>query len=90
MAPDSQLVVMARLHGEGIMKWCESGTYEASYAKDAKNGVWKIQRLEYRVVSKTDYRPGKSHAGPISVPQFTKAYPEDPAGPDRLISPKQM
>ena len=34
MAADSTLVKMARLHGEGIMKWCESGIYEISYAKD--------------------------------------------------------
>jgi hypothetical protein len=89
MDPDSQLVKMARLHGEGIMKWCEGGIYEASYAKDTKNGGWKIKRLEYRVMSKTDYRPGRSHASPISVPLFAKTYPEDPAGPDRLITPAQ-
>jgi hypothetical protein len=90
LAPDSQLVKMARLHGEGIMKWCESGIYEASYAKDIKNGSWKIKRLEYRVLSSTDYRPGRRHAGPISVSLFAKTYPEDPAGPDRLIAPAQM
>jgi hypothetical protein len=85
MAPDSQLVQMARLQGGGIMKWCEAGTYEISYAKDIKDGGWKIKRLEYRVSSKTDYRPGRSYARPISVPLFAKTYPEDPSGPDRLI-----
>ncbi len=84
--PDSQLVRMARLHGEGILKWCEGGTYEISYAKDMENGSWKIKRLEYRVLSQTDYKPGKSYAGPISVPLFTKTYPENPAGPDKLIT----
>jgi hypothetical protein len=84
MAPDSQLVNMARLHGEGIIKWCEGGIYEASYTKDIKDGGWEIKRLEYRVLSKTDYRPGKPYARPISVPLFAKTYPEDPAGPDRL------
>jgi hypothetical protein len=84
---NTSLVAMARLHGEGIMKWCESGIYEISYAKDVKNGSWKINRLEYRVLSTTDYRPGRSYARPISVPLFTKTYPEDPAGPDRLITP---
>jgi hypothetical protein len=87
MASDSQLVQMARLQGEGIMKWCEGGLYEISYVKDIKNGSWKIQRLEYRVLSKTDYRPGRSYAKSISVPLFAKSYPEDPAGPDRLIGP---
>jgi hypothetical protein len=85
--PDSQLVQLARLHGEGIMKWCESGVYEISYVKDIKDGIWKIQRLEHRVLSQTDYRPGRAYANPISVPQFAKTYPADPAGPDRLITP---
>jgi carotenoid cleavage dioxygenase len=89
MAPDSQLVQMARLHGEGIMKWCESGICEVSYAKDTTNGSWMMQRLEYRVLLKTDYRPGRSHARPISVPLFSQTYPKNPAGPDRLIPQKQ-
>jgi hypothetical protein len=86
MVPDSQLVRMARLQGQGIMKWWEGGVYEVSYVKDMKDGTWKIERLEHRVSSKADYRPGKSCAGPISVPLFSKKYPEDPAGPDRLIT----
>jgi hypothetical protein len=83
---DSQLVKMARLHGEGIMKWWEGGIYQVSYMKDTKTGSWKIKRLEHRVSSKADYRPGRSYARPISVPLFSKVYPEDPAGPDRLIT----
>lgn len=81
---DSQLVKMARLQGEGIMKWWEGGTYEVSYVRDIKNGVWKIKRLEYRILSRADYRPGKFRARPISVPLFSRVYPEDPAGPDLL------
>jgi hypothetical protein len=50
-----------------------------------KYGNWKIKRLEYRVLSKAYYRPGRSYARQISVPPFSKVYPEDPAGPDRLI-----
>jgi hypothetical protein len=84
IVPESQLVKMARLHGEGIMKWWEGGTYEVSYVKDTGDGCWKIRKLEYRVLSSADYRPGKSHAEPISVPLFSKVYPEDPAGPDLL------
>ncbi len=87
MAPDSQLVQMARLQGEGIMKWCESGIYEISYVKDERNGGWKIKRLACRALSKTDYRPGKAYAQPISVPLFARTYPRDPAGPDRIIAP---
>ena len=80
---------MARLHGEGIMKWWEGGIYEVSYLKDMKDGGWKIKRLEYRVLSKADYRPGKSCARPISVPLFSKVYPADPAGPDSLTDNDQ-
>ena len=86
MHTDSTLVRMARLQGEGIMKWWEGGTYEVSYVKDKKDSNWKIKRLEYRVLSKADYRPGRSYTRPISVPPFSKVYPEDLAGPDRLIT----
>lgn len=86
MASDWQLFKMARLHGQGIKKWWEGGVYDVSYEKDMKDRAWKIERLEHRVLSKADYRPGKSYARPISVPLFSKRYPEDPVGPDRLIT----
>jgi hypothetical protein len=82
---DSQLVKMARLHGEGIMKWWEGGIHEVSYVKDIKDEAWKIKRIEYRVLSKADYRAGRSYAKPIDVPAFSKTYPADPTGPDKLI-----
>jgi hypothetical protein len=85
MPLDSQLVIMARLQGGGISKWCESGIYEISYVKDIKDGSWKIAKLEHRVLSSTDYRPGRAYANPISVLQFANTYPENPSGPDRLI-----
>jgi hypothetical protein len=90
MISDSQLVNMARLQGQGIIKWWEGGVYEVSYVKDIKDGSWKIKRLEHCVMSKADYRPGKSYARAISVPLFSKRYPEDPAGPDRLIRATQQ
>ena len=65
---NSQLVQMARLHGEGIMKWWEGGTYEVSYAKSIGDGGWKIKRLEYKVLASADYRPGKSHADRFPSP----------------------
>jgi uncharacterized protein (TIGR02246 family) len=86
MPTNSSLVQMARLHGEGILKWCESGSYEISYTRCRKEGSWKIAKLEYRVSSKTDYRPGRAYANPISVPPFERTYPADATGPDRLIS----
>ena len=86
MRSNSSLVQMARLQGEGIVKWCESGIYEVSYAKCRKDGSWMIAKLEYRVSSKTDYRPGRAYANPVSIPQFDKTYPADSTGPDSLIS----
>jgi hypothetical protein len=81
---DSQLVKMARLQGQGIMKWWEGGIQKVSYVKEG--GSWKIRRLEYRVTAKANYAPGRSYARPINVPAFSKTYPADPAGPDRLIT----
>ena len=85
--PYSSLDEMARRMGGGIIKWWEGGTCDISYVKDIKNGNWKIKKLEYLVQAKTNYRPGRSYARPFSVPLFSKTYPEDPAGPDKLIRP---
>jgi hypothetical protein len=84
MISDSQLVEMARLQGQGIIKWWEGGTQEVSYVKEGDS--WKIKRLEYRVIAKANYTPGRSYAKPIDVPPFSKTYPADPTGPDKLIT----
>ena len=83
MTGDSSLVDMARLQGEGIVKWWEGGTCAASYVKVGKS--WKIRRLEYRAASKADYRPGRAYARPIDVQAFKSVFPGNPAGPDRLV-----
>jgi len=83
MARNSSLVEMARLQGEGIVHWWESGIHEVSYVKE--DNTWKIRKLEYRATSKADYKPGRSYAKPISVPLFSKAFPGNPTGPDKLI-----
>ena len=77
---------MARLQGQGILQWWEGGAHEVSYVKE--RGVWKIRRLEYRITSKADYKPGRPYSKPISVPQFSEAYPKNPNGPDKLITAK--
>ena len=82
---DSVLFKMARLQGGGTMKWWERGTYKLSYIRDTKDGSWKIKKLEFQTLSKADYKPGHSSAKPIEFPLFSKTYPEDPAGPDRLV-----
>ena len=83
MTGDSSLVRMARLQGEGIVKWWEGGTCEVSYVK--VGGAWKISRLEYHATSKADYKPGRTHATPIDVPAFSSVFPVNPTGPDRLV-----
>jgi hypothetical protein len=80
---ESSLVAMARLLGEGIYKWWEGGIQEVRYVKEGTN--WKIKRIEYRVESKADYRPGRSYARSIEVPAFTKTFPSDPTGPDIIL-----
>jgi hypothetical protein len=84
MTGDSSLVEMARLQGEGIVSWWESGIHEASYVK--KDNTWQIRKLVYRVTSKADYKPNRLYAKPISVPLFSKAFPENPTGPDKLLA----
>jgi SnoaL-like domain len=83
MTGDSSLVEMARLQGEGIIKWWEGGTCQVSYVK--VDDAWKISRLEYRVISKADYKPGRTYANPIDVPAFSSVFPVNPTGPDRLV-----
>jgi hypothetical protein len=84
MKGDSSLVEMARLQGEGVLQWWEGGIHEVSYVKEGD--AWKIKRLEYRVISKANYKPWPSFAKPISVPNFSVTYPENPNGPDKLIT----
>ena len=79
---DSQLIQMARLQGEGIVKWWEGGICEVSYVKE--RDIWKIRRLEYRVTGQAQYTPGWSYSKPIVVPAFSNTYPENPTGPDKL------
>ena len=58
---ESSLASMARLHGEGVRTWWEGGIYDVSYAKVA-DGEWKIRRLEYKTLSRADYRAGRTYA----------------------------
>jgi hypothetical protein len=83
MTGDSSLVAMARLQGEGIVKWWEGGICEMSCVKDGES--WRIRKIEYRAASKADYRPGRTCAKPIDVPAFSIVFPKNPMGPDRLV-----
>lgn len=74
MISDNVLVKMARLHGGGINKWCETGVCELSLTRKSKVDAWMIKRLEYRTES-----------GSATAPPFTKIFPDDPEGPDALV-----
>jgi hypothetical protein len=83
MIGESSLLEMARLQGEGLVQWWESGIHEVSYVK--KSGTWEIRKLEYRVTSKADYKPGRAYAKPIEVAAFSSVFPKNSTGPDRLV-----
>ena len=78
------LMEMARLQGQGTAQWWEGGVYENAYLRNG--GAWKIWRLDYRPVWQPDYALGWSQARPADLAPFSKAYPDDPAGPDALIA----
>jgi hypothetical protein len=82
---DSPMMEMARLQGQGILQWWEGGVYENSYVRDGS--IWKIKRLDYRAIWQADYALGWAYAKPGYIPPFSKTFPEDPVGPDRLIAP---
>lgn len=85
IASKSSLMEMARLQGQGVMQWWEGGIYDNSYVKEGD--IWKIKRLDYRAMWQADYALGWSYAIPGCIPPFSKTYPEDPTGPDKLIPP---
>jgi len=64
----------------------EAGIYENEYVKE--NGVWKIQLLNYNMLWQANYEEGWAHSG-VHLPTFTKTHPEDPHGPDELVSSVQ-
>jgi hypothetical protein len=64
---ETSLAGMARLHGEGVRTWWEGGVYAVSYVKDLAEDRWKLERLEYRTLSRADYRAGRSYARPMDT-----------------------
>jgi hypothetical protein len=87
LGPESTLVQMARLQGQGIVHWWESGICKSSYVR--VGDVWKIRKIEYRTMLQASQALGWAYARPISVPLFSKTFPENPAGPDTLITPEE-
>jgi len=65
-------------------QWWEGGLYENTYV--AQDGVWKIQVLFYRPFWHADFQTGWAHTPPDYVPNSSVTYPEDPDGPDELLT----
>jgi hypothetical protein len=72
--------------GEGLPRqWWEGGIYENQYVND--DGVWKIKVLNYSPQWHADFDKGWAYTSPDYVQMFKQTYPDDPAGPDELITP---
>ncbi len=82
---DSPMMEMARQQGQGTLQWWEGGIYENSYVRDGN--IWKIKGLDYRAIWQADYALGWAYSKPGYIRPFSKTYPEDPAGPDKLTAP---
>jgi SnoaL-like domain len=86
------LAEMARQQGQGMVCWWEGGEFENTYLREA--GVWKIQRLVYsatasglaRVHAMAQAIAGRGGQRPRGMTAFSKVYPQEPRGPDALIS----
>jgi hypothetical protein len=69
-------------------QWWEGGLYENTYTKE--DGVWKILVLDYRPQWHADFESGWAHTRPEYVPFYSTTFPQDPVGPDELITPKPV
>jgi hypothetical protein len=65
-------------------QWWEGGIYENEYVKE--DGVWKIKVLDYRGLWHADFDTGWAHTPPNLYPFYSTTFPEDPLGPDALIT----
>ncbi len=74
--------------GQTPTQWWEGGIYENEYVRE--NGVWKIKVLNYNPLWHADYAKGWSYTKPNYVPAFSKTYPEDPRGPDKLMDKRVL
>jgi hypothetical protein len=65
-------------------QWWEGGLYENTYVRD--DGVWKIKVLFYRPFWHADFGKGWAHTPPDYVPNSAVTFPDDPHGPDELLT----
>ncbi len=61
----------------------EGGIYENEYVRE--DGVWKIRLLNYNMLWQATYKEGWTHSA-VHLGALTKTFPEDPNGPDELVS----
>lgn len=64
---ENSLASMARLQGEGVKTWWEGGVYDVRYVRDVVDAPWRMARLEYRTLSRADFRAGRSYATALTV-----------------------
>ena len=65
-------------------QWWEGGIYENVYKK--VDGVWRIHVLNYNPQWHADFETGWANTRPQYVPFFSTTFPEDPTGPDELVT----
>lgn len=70
-------------------QWWEGGIYENEFSRKSVNDPWQIQVLDYHPIWHADFDSGWGHTKPNYVPQLSVCYPEDPAGPDALLSDEE-
>jgi len=66
--------------------WWEGGIYENDYVRE--NGVWKIKVLRYYPFWHGSFMEGWAKTPIDFVPMARTLYPQDPLGPDELITPQ--
>ncbi len=65
-------------------QWWEGGIYENTYKK--VDGVWRMHVLNYMPIWHADFESGWANTPHEYVPFPKVTYPEDPTGPDELIT----
>jgi hypothetical protein len=66
-------------------QWWEGGIYENTYAK-GDDGIWRIRILSYHVAYQGNYEDGWAHWKRVVRAEGARTYPDDPSGPDELVS----
>jgi hypothetical protein len=85
-------VSQEKTHPRGVTQWWEGGIYENEYVKEEKTGggdVWRILRLRYFPFWHADFEHGWAYKVAGFVPFPTRAFPEDPLGPDEILPEDQ-